>query len=270
MNPTELICPNCENVYKGNYCNDCGQKTVHGRFTMKNLISEAFLSAFHIEKKGLIYTVGELTLRPGKAVLNVIRGQRLSLYPPFKYLLLVGAIIVIFSLRYKFFHNEVTQLHDDNVLYQIEFVKNNSTFFDGFFRYAEEKATLLNVVAIPIFSFFSWLFFLDYKFNYAENLILNTFITAQQLLFLLLLVPALEISSSIKPELISIYTAIAIGFNVWAYMQFFGGNKFTTFYRSLVAVVTAYLYQLPANILVYYVVYKFIQPNVHWIPKIDL
>lgn len=268
MKPTELICPNCETVYEGNYCPNCGQKTVHGRYTLRNMVSEAFLSALHIEKKGLLYTVKELTIRPGKAVRNVVEGQRLSLYPPFKYLLLIGAIIVIFSLRYKFFHNEVTQLHDTNPLYQIDLVMQNSAFFDGFFRFAEDKATLLNLVAIPIFALFSWLFFLDYGFNYAENLILNTFITAQQLLFLLLLVPILEIEPGIRTELISIYTLLTMFFNVWAYTQFFGGKKIVTIYRALVVVFTSYVYQLPANMLVYYLFHKLIQPNIHWIPNI--
>jgi hypothetical protein len=268
MKTTELICPNCETVFEGNFCPNCGQKATHGRFTLKNLMSEAFLSAFHIEKKGLIYTIRELTLRPGKAIRNVINGQRLSLYPPFKYLILIGAIVVIFSLRYKFFHNEVTQSHAENPLYQIEFVMKNSSFFDGFFRFAEEKATLLNIVAIPIFTLFSWLFFLDYGFNYAENLILNTFITAQQLLYLLLLVPILEIAPSTKTELIFFYTLATMLFNVWAYIQFFQGNKIVTLYRAVVVVLTSYLYQLPANMLVYFVFHKFIAPNIHWIPDL--
>ncbi|MCU0431312.1 MAG: DUF3667 domain-containing protein [Cytophagaceae bacterium] len=230
-------------------------------------MSEAFLSAFHIEKKGLLYTVKELSLRPGHAIRKVIEGQRLSLYPPFKYLLLMGAIVVLFSLRYKFFHNEVTSSHADNPLYALEFVRMNSGFFDGFFQFAEDKATILNLVAIPIFTLFSWLFFKEYSFNLAENLILNTFITAHQLFFLLWLSPLIEYSPAYKSFLIPLYTLATMGYNVWVYVQFFQGRIWLTTYKGVMVVLTAYLYQLPANMLLYYVYVQWLEPNFHWIPN---
>ncbi len=263
-----MICPNCETVYEGNFCHECGQKTIHGRYTIKGLVSELIFSTFHLEKKGLLYTVKELTIRPGTAIKNVLEGQRLSLYPPFKYLVLVGTIIVLLSLRYGFFHSEeLTSANADT--YNFEILTEHKLFFSGFFKFAEDYATLLNIVAIPIFSFFSFLFFRKSGYNFAENLIINTFITAQQLLFLIILIPFIEFVPGIKHILIPIYTLAIMLYNMFAYVQLFGIN-FNNLFRSFITVITGFLYQFPANLMVYYISHTYIIPNIHLIPDIKL
>lgn len=263
-----ITCPNCSTFYHGNYCNNCGQKTIHDRFTVRSLISDFFLSALHVEKKGLPYTIRELTLRPGLAIKRVMEGQRLSLYPPFKYLVLVGTIVIIFSLRYKFFHNEITESHSDDLsVSTLAIVMSNQEFFDGFFHFAEDSATLLNIIAIPIFALFSWLLFYRRGFNYAENIILNTFITAQQLLFLLALVPILEWWPSSRHLVTTAYTIGTFGYNVWAYTDFFGGTRVKTIALSVFAIALSYFYQLPANLATYFVLEEYIIPHLHWVPE---
>jgi hypothetical protein len=263
-----MVCPNCETVYEGNYCPECGQKTIHGRYTLKGLTSELVFSAFHLEKKGLPYTVKELTIRPGIAIRRVLDGQRLSLYPPFKYLVLVGTIVVILSLRYGFFHSdELTSA--DATTYQFSVLQDHKNFFDGFFRFAEDYATLLNLVAIPVFSLFSFLFFREYGYNFAENLIINTFITAQQLLFLVLLIPFIEFIPGIKHILIPVYTLVMIVYNIYAYVQLYD-VKLGNVYRALVTVITSYLYQFPVNLTVYFIAHTYIIPHIHLIPDVKL
>jgi hypothetical protein len=260
-----MVCPNCETVYEGNFCPECGQKTLHGRYTVKGLAHELVFSAFHLEKKGLPYTVKELTLRPGIAIKNVLDGQRLSLYPPFKYLVLVGTVIVILSLRYGFFHSEeLTSANSD--IYQFPFLSEHKIFFDGFFRFAEDYATLLNLVAIPIFSFFSYLFFKKSGYNFAENLIINTFITAQQLLFLVLLVPFIEFMPGTKHILIPIYTAVIMLYNILAYVQVFGFN-FLNIVKAIITVIVSFLCQFPFNFAAYFIAHNYILPYTNWIPK---
>ena len=95
-----MICPNCSTDYSGNYCIECGQKSTDIKYTLNGMLHDFFFSTFHIEKKGLPYTIRELTLRPGVAIQKVISGQRLYLYPAFKYLILMGALVVIFSLQF--------------------------------------------------------------------------------------------------------------------------------------------------------------------------
>jgi Protein of unknown function (DUF3667) len=268
---TAMICPNCSTDFNGNYCNECGQKSTDIKYTMKGMLYDFFFSTFHIEKKGLPYTIRELTLRPGEAIQKVIHGQRLYLYPAFKYLILMGALVVIFSLRYKFFHNEASTFSESKTLpVWLGLDMAEEAFFESFFKFAEDEATLLNIMAVPVFTLFSWLLLSRGRYNFAENLILNTYITGHQLLFLLGLVPLFEFFPQSKPMLIAIYTAAIMAYNAWAYIQFFSseGKNTSTVVLSLVAVMFSYIYQLPLNVLVFYVYEHFIHPYIHWVPSI--
>jgi hypothetical protein len=265
-----MTCLNCSTKIQGSYCHECGQKTSDLRYTFKGLITELFFSAFHVEKKGLPYTVKVLTMQPGRAIKNVLNGQRLSLYPPFKYLVLMGAIVIVFSLRYRFFHNEYTQLESNNVSALPSWLTLSSELqlhIDEFFKFAEDKATLLNIAAIPIFSFFSYAFLSGKKYNFAENLILNTFITAQQLFFLLFLVPFFEFVPATRTVMIGLYTVAIILYNIWAYVQFFGTNT-SVVIRSVSVVLVAYVYQFPLNFLIFYLYENYIHHHMHWIPHV--
>ena len=265
-----MTCLNCSTKTFGHFCHECGQKTEDLRYTIKGLLKDLFFSAFHLEKKGLPSTIIRLTTEPGKAIHGVLQGQRLSLYPPFKYLVLIGAVVIIFSLRYRFFHNEYTKVESNNmpVLSGLLLIPDEyEGFIENFFRFAEEKATLLNVVAIPIFAFFSFAWLSGRRFNFAENLILNTFITAQQLFFLLLLIPFYEFLPATRWVLIPLYTFVVIGYNIWVYIQFFG-PRLTTSIKALMVVLVAYLYQFPLNFLIFYIYERYIQHHMHWIPEV--
>ena len=263
-----MTCLNCGTKIMGHYCHECGQKTEDLRYTVKGLIKDFFFSAIHLEKKGLPKTIIRLATEPGIAIREVLQGQRQSLYPPFKYLVLVGAVVVIASLRYMFFHNEYTKVESQDMHFLSNWIMmpdEYEGFVENFFKFAEDKATILNVMAIPIFAFFSFTWLSGRTYNFAENLILNTFITAQQLFFLLLLIPFYEFLPNSKTILITIYTGAVIVYNIWVYIQFFGFSV-STLLKSVAAVILAYIYQFPFNFLLYYIYEQYIHHHMHWIP----
>lgn len=271
MATTISACPNCTAEIIGNYCHECGQKSADTKYTLRGMMYDLVFSTFHIEKKGLPHTLRELTLRPGQAVLNVVDGQRLFLYPAFKYLVLMGALVIVFSLRYNFFHNEVTQVNENHTLTMLLGLDVMSQqFLASFFKFAEDEATLLNIMAVPVFTFFSWALLSRRRFNFAENLILNTYITAQQLFFLLLTVPIIEFFPFSKEIIIGGYTILIMTYNVWVYYKFFvtPSTKIATALLSSLAVLFAFIYQLPLNMLVYYLYENYVHPHIHWVPSI--
>lgn len=265
-----MNCLNCSTTTIGDFCHECGQKTTDLRYTIKSLGKDLFFSAFHLEKKGLPNTIMRLTTQPGNAIREVLQGKRLSLYPPFKYLVLIGAVVILFSLRYRFFHNEYTQVGSNEMHFLPDWIfipEQYQLFIENFFKFAEDKATLLNIASIPIFAFFSFVWLSGSKHNYAENLIMNTFITAQQLFFLLLLIPFFEFMPEHRTTMIAIYSIATIAYNIWAYAQFFGYSIGVVF-KSIGVVVVAYLYQFPLNFLIFYVYEKYIHHHMHWIPEV--
>lgn len=265
-----MTCLNCATQTIGHYCHECGQKTEDARYTIRGLIKDLFYSAVHLEKKGLPHTIVRLTTEPGLAIRAVLQGQRQSLYPPFKYLVLVGAVVIVCSLRYRFFHNEYTQINSNDMHVLSSWIavpEKYEAFVENFFKFAEDKATILNIAAIPIFAFFSFVWLSGKKFNFAENLILNTFITAQQLLFLLLLIPFYEFVPAGKTALIGCYTGVVILNNIWVYVQFFGLSA-GMMVRSAMVVLVAYLYQFPLNFLIFYIYERYIHYDMQWIPQV--
>jgi hypothetical protein len=264
-----MTCLNCSTEFLGHYCNECGQKVVDGRYTVKTMFSELFFSVFHVEKKGLPHTIRRLTVAPGEAIKGVLNGKRLTLYPAFKYLVLMGAIVIVFSLRYRFFHNEITKVGNgmDSGLTSF-FPMEYHAFLENFFRFAEDQATLLNIVAIPIFAFFSWAFLSGRYYNFGENLIINTFITAQQLFFILPLAPVLEFFPGSRQVVIGVYTFVIVLYNIWVYNQLYYGNKFGVLAKSILVVVAAYVYQLPFNLLIFYLYENLIHHHMNWIPHV--
>src|SRR5690349_6476738 len=96
MNDTvqnDITCKTCGNIFKGQYCNACGQKEIK-RFTGSFLWQAFHKDVFEIDN-GLWLTYGELWLRPGKMVLSYIHGATKKYYSPLKYLIFWTALYLI-------------------------------------------------------------------------------------------------------------------------------------------------------------------------------
>lgn len=263
----KMTCSNCFSEVSGHYCSNCSQKVGDAKYTIKGMVSDLFLSALHIEKKGLVHTARELTLRPGAAIRKVIDGQRLFLYPPFKYLVLMGAIVILLSIRYKFFHNEYTKADNSEGIINNYLNPEHLVYLESFFKFAEEKATMLNVATIPIFALMSWSLLFFRRFNFAETLIINTFITAHQLFLLLLMVPIIELLPMYKTEIILAYSTGSFLYNVWVYFQLSEGiSRLRGLVQSLLVVAIAFAYQMPVNLLIYLLYNEFLVKQLHWTP----
>ena len=236
------------------------------RFTLKGLVLDFFHNVFHIERKRIVYTAVDLTIKPGKAIQKVLDGYRQYLYNPLEYIIVVAAIISLLNLRYHFFSNEFTQAKSETNVsaYSLDFLNEHKMFFDGFFRYSEEYPSLVNIVAIPVFSILSYLFFIGYKKNLAENLIINSYITAQQLLFLIFLVPFDEFSPNSKHILIPVYTVGTLLYNIWVYTGCYEGKLFPKIIRGGLTVAFAYVLQFPVNVAFYY----FFEPFLQYLPEL--
>jgi len=90
-----MKCKNCSNDFIGEYCNTCGQR-VTDRITIKFIWSQIVEDIFNVDK-GLIFTIKQLWLNPGKTSADYIEGKRKNYYGPIKYLILWTAILFIVS-----------------------------------------------------------------------------------------------------------------------------------------------------------------------------
>lgn len=235
------------------------------RYTLKGMVQDELYNLMHLERRKFFYTAWDLTVNPAKSIKMVLSGYKKYLYPYFNYLILIGTIAIFLSLRYKFFVSGY-ELGDQSNL--VEDVLNSMGFDKqfriDFFYYAEEFATIVNIVAIPVFSLVSFLMFAKSKFNLAEHFILNVYIGAQQLFFLWFTIPFLEIFPNSKDIIIAIYTGLTIIYNIWVYTVIFEGKIWVNVIKSSLAVLISFIVQVPIN----YGVFAMLRPFLKWLDKL--
>jgi hypothetical protein len=235
-----IVCKNCHTVSNGNYCSHCGQAIATRRLEVKPLLWETFFSVVNVNQgQGFIFTLKSLCKRPGETIRQYIGGRRVVYYPPHKYLLLIGAAAAFFSTRYHFFSGQPASGF---------LSEETESLLMGFWLYADTYTTLINIVTIPVFALFSWL--LRRKaYNYAENIVLNAYITSQQLLLFICMVPVFEFYSTAPGYLIDFYIVVTLLYNVWVYKQFFGFKRWTGILCAVLIMLSAYICQFLLNLL---------------------
>lgn len=249
-----IKCRNCGNEYEGNFCNVCGQNADVKRFTLFYLLKESVISSLDIES-GFFPTLKRLTLSPGESIREYLEGKRLSLYVPAKFLLIVGIVSTFLAFEYRIFTNIVDE--DFGFVFdyfQGAFEKVFHLFEidqSAFFHYANENTTVTNILATPIFALFSFLFFRGVGYNYAENLILNAYITAQQMFLLILFFPILEFFPHHTDTSMAVYTLMTIAYNYWVYMVFFKEKNVVGLLITTLIILHAYVLQFVLNIFTY-------------------
>jgi hypothetical protein len=249
-----MLCKNCNEPIHGSFCSNCGEKTSYERITLKRMVSDAVIGPFKEHRKSLPYTIVQLTVRPGLYIKRYVEGERNLLYAPDKFLLLIGAVVIFLStLRYHFFSNEFTDTDTavNMSLLQWLGLSNQQKLLQEFFLYAESYGTILNIIAIPVFALFSHWVFKNKKHTYGEHLVLNTYITAQQLFYLILLVPALEFFPGNKYEIMTLYSFIIVIYNLVVLVQFFNAPIVKEIFLSLIAIILSYIVQFFLNLAIY-------------------
>lgn len=249
-----MNCHNCHQQVKGKFCSNCGEQTSVERFTIKSILRESVIEPFEKQGRGLPNTIRRLSFRPGSYIRRYIEGERNVLYPSGGFIVLIGAIVIFLSkIRYNFYSSEFSDPEDsfNNALLSFIGLGDSVQFLKEFFLFAEDYGTLLNITAIPVFALFSYLVFKSKKYTFGEHLILNSYITAQQLFFLILLIPFMELFPGNKYEILSVYSFLIIAYNFIVLIQFFEAPVLVEIFLSIVAIILSYIVQFFFNLGLY-------------------
>jgi hypothetical protein len=228
------------------------QEKTEGRFTLRLLFADVWHDILTLGRKTFFFTIFQLAFRPASSIRRVIEGYRKYLQNPLEFLALAGTLVALFNTRYHFFESSYSP--ELSNLFQ----NLGKAFIKDFLVYSGQYPTLVNVIAIPVFTGVSYVFFLKNPFNFAENLIMNTYIAAQQMLFLLLFLPLLEFFPSLKTSFfIPTYNFLILSYNIWVYVRFFGGSLRLNLPKAVLAVLVAYVLQVPFNAFFYYLFHPY-------------
>jgi len=228
---TKLICNNCGHEFTGNFCNKCGEEVNTKRISFTYILVH-ILDAFDLAD-GLIFTVKQLSFRPGEAVAEYIGGKRKDYYNPLKYYLLLVAVVLIIRLQFNLIIPQVPsgfEISDKQMLFF-------NQFLDFFFKYFN----LILLTGIPFISFFSFVIFKKSKYSFAENLILNLYLVGHHSLITILLSPFFFLFSTGNFQAKFVQFAFNWAYQSWAFKQFFQISIAKSIFKTLFAMLLGYL-----------------------------
>ncbi|MDF2457252.1 MAG: conserved rane protein of unknown function [Cytophagaceae bacterium] len=243
-----MICTNCHHRFRGNFCSQCGQKAEVDRFDMRSIGAEGY--AFVRSLVILFFqTVYRLTIHAPEHLRTFLFKDRTHLLASIEYLLFSGTVVSILTIKFNFFKTGYNQIDPLTQLYF--FSKEVLLFLNEFIAYTEQYASLTNIIAIPCFMLCSYLIFYRKKYTMGEHLIVNTYIAAQQALFLLLLLPVILLLPAWKGYLLDGYIVASILYNCWVYYELFSEGKWMDVFKVASCVFLAYILGLIFNLCIY-------------------
>lgn len=252
------LCKNCEHVFQGNFCSNCGQKTNTVRLNWHYVQDELKYTFLHLNK-GFLYTAKQLFTRPGDTVREFIEGKRVQHYKP---ILLLFVLAGLNGLAMHFLPVEEFIYNPGSDQPSAKQAELGRKIFD----WMSKNYALYELLVLPFYAFCSWLAFKKFGYNYIENIIINCFATSQRLMIGLLLFPIqyfLRGTSFLMT--FSFLTMIpTIGFTIWLFIQLyknqnagsvvarmilFAINLFIFFFLVLVIGIVVIVYLIKAGIL---------------------
>ncbi len=211
-----MECLNCGSEVTGKFCPNCGQKASTKRFSLKRLFDREFLNGAFMLNKGLLFTLKILFTRPGHGVREFIQGKRAPYFNAFSLLLLI--------LAFMFFLDGFSDLKLSDIIGN----EDNKEIYNSFESFLKDYPRAIYVLNIPLMALSSFLFFRKSKVNFAENIILNTYVSCVSVL-LSMPFSLLSIFYHNKEILRTVYQIsplVSFAYGIWMYFQFFSDSKY--------------------------------------------
>lgn len=232
----EVVCLNCGTSYHGNYCPNCGQKSKTGRLTFGFALSNLTDILFNTER-GFLHTCLDLLYRPGHMIRDYVSGHRVEYTRPIQLLFILTTIYVV--LHYLFDHSFAS-------LFDVSAWLDNAISAESQHP-TGKKQMLLQIVAdffqnrayVALFTAVlmvlpSWFVFRRVNescpVTIAEMFFILIYISSQQLLFSILLLPYDHFSGHESSGFM-----LPMGLLVWVFHQYFQISWRTAIRRSFLS-----------------------------------
>jgi hypothetical protein len=245
-----MKCKNCDNDFNGNYCNVCGQKVLD-RLTFKSIWNLIVDDVFEVNK-GLLYTVKQLWINPGKTSLDFISGRTKNYYSPLKYLIFWTAVYLIFLSLFNS-DREVLSIKDlifnDTQPFSLDSIKDSlGLYTEIIFRHPD----IFYLGLTPFLAMLSYLIYKKKKFYFTELSILYLYIFGQIIFFLAAISPILNLlgNKAVLLILFSLPLLVAVIYLVIkSHKEFFGETWIKSTVKGLAILYVGQLIYMLAMLL---------------------
>lgn len=173
----KIICKNCEtpNYPNFNYCPECSQKVNLHRISPHEVFHEAVHYFTHADK-GIFQLIRDLALKSGVVAKEYINGKRKKYFPPLNFFLLVAAVFVFISnipkeappINIQKENQELSAISDPIQREKVIHVYERK---EKMIHFMKKYSNLMAMMALPLTTFFFWLFYKKQNYNYTEHLV---------------------------------------------------------------------------------------------------
>jgi hypothetical protein len=216
------ICKKCDNEFEGNYCPNCGHPQKLERINGRYIISE-IASVLNFQK-GILYTIKELLIRPGKNIREFISEDRNRLVKPIIFILITSLIYTMFVKIFNF--------SDGYISYNFNDLQKTS--LSVIFQWISENYGYSNIIMAVFIAIWIKVLYKKYEYNFYEILILLCFVMGIGMLMLALFG---AIESITKIHLLGYGGYVFFIYALWAIGQFFDKRKFTNYVKALISYI---------------------------------
>lgn len=212
------ICKKCKSEIRQNYCSNCGTSVVLKRINGQYILKE--ISSVLNFDRGILYTIRELLLRPGKNIQTFILEDRNRLVKPIIFIIITS---LIYMLAQQFLHFEDGYVNAEGIEESV------TTKIFGWIQNNYGYANILMAIFIA-----GWIkvFFKKYEYNFFEILILLCFVMG---IGMLIYTVFGIIESITKMQLLQIGGMIGLIYTSWAIGQFFDKNKKANYLKGFLS-----------------------------------
>mgnify|MGYP000564734745 FL=1 len=213
-----MVCKNCETEVIQNYCPNCGTPVVLKRINGQYILKE--ISSVLNFDRGILYTIRELLLRPGKNIQTFVLEDRNRLVKPIIFIIITS---LIYTLAQQFLHFE------DGYVNAGGFEESATT---NIFGWIQKNYGYANIIMAIFIAGWIKVFFRKYEYNFFEILILLCFLMG---IGMLIYTVFGLIESITKIQILQIGGMVALVYTSWAIGRFFGKNKKANYLKGFLS-----------------------------------
>lgn len=208
-----ITCKNCNNVFEGNFCNNCGQSASVKRINWKYIYDDVKGNYVSFNKTKF-YSAKELLFRPGFLIRDFLSGKRVNFYKPVSLVLFVASVYAYLFHTFNINPYSVSQSGIGDV---------NNYKFNIIHEWINSHFSISSLISVPIISVTSFLLFKKQNLNFSEYLVINTFLAAQRIIIRIVFFPVMLIMNYTHHlNYIFQFLSVAdIALMVWAFYQMF-------------------------------------------------
>jgi len=240
--PEIIACKNCDNQFRGNFCNNCGQSAHTHPINWHYVVHDIQHGVFHVDK-GILYTIKELFLKPGVTIRHFIHGKRVDYFKP---IALVFILSGIYGFLYHYFDiHMIPQLGPQDTPEAVMMKKSESWMASHY--------SLVMLAATPFYTLASYLAFRKSRYNFMEQLVVNLYMLGLNLVVQIVLFPVVYLAQTADLSgiiiTISIFSSLSITFYVYCSV-FNMFSKVSRVLRTLLSYFLASLFSMTVGIII--------------------